>query len=420
MMDLEELVYSLPSTRTFLDGIARKVRDQVVVVLLPNNLSREMANRLIRNRLNLIANFTFRDLTSLQQSEPLTASSEAMNASWPQNRTRRTTRNLLRCADLPDLLYVHRIGSGWAEFIEEWARERLSLRSCGRTGIPSMCVIAKLRDFESGLPESGPGLTYCWWWGFPSALEVRLASRIASIQHGDAQEAATWREYVLPSLVSSDVQLAEGIWQEVIGDLSTIVRGLVEYWDNLDEPASADGLDDLFDLVKGETGTAYAIGHEVPSSLRSIWAGGGLVYTPEYGLELHPAFLAHTNHTVEVQKMVWRGQAELLLPLANEIRLRICSALTDTYGRDWPDQWGLPTSSHEAEQVRITPLAAELGYLHFLFSTAAEKGLPIRTEIDLSRLVSLAREIRNKVAHNRPVVYQDFAVLRDALFKVEI
>ena len=420
MMDLEELVYSLPSTKAFLDGIARKVRDQVVIVLLPNNLSREMVGRLIRNRLNLIASFTLRELTGPPRREPLTDSSEAMNASWPPDRTRRTTRNLLSLADLPDLLYVHRIGFGWAQFIEEWARERLSLRSCGQAGTPSMCVIAKLRDFEFGLPEPGPGLTYCWWWGFPSALEVRLACRIASITNGDSRETSTWREFVLPGLVSSDVQLAEGIWQEVIGDQSAIVRGLVNYWDSLDEPASADGLYDLLDLIKGETGTAYTIGQEVPGSLRSIWAGGGLVYTPEYGLELHPAFLAHTNHTVEVQKMVWRGQAELLLPLVNEIRLRICSALTDRYGRDWPDQWGLPASPHEAEQVRITPLAAELGYLHFLFSTAAEKDLPISIEIDLSRLVSLAREIRNRVAHNRPVVFQDFVGLGEALSKVAL
>ena len=420
MMDLEELVYQLPSTKAFLDGIARKVRDQVVIVLLPNNLSREMAGRLIRNRLNLIANFTFRELTGPLRHEPLTASLEAMNASWPPDRTRRTTRNLLRLADLPDLLYVHRIGSGWEQFIEQWARERLSLRSCGQAGTPSMCVIAKLRDFESGLPEPGPGLTYCWWWGFPSALEVRLACRIASITNGDAREASTWREFVLPSLVGSDVQLAEAIWQEVIGDQSTIVRGLVDYWGNLDEPVSADGFDDLLGLMKGETGTAFTVGQEVPSSLRSVWGGGGLIYTPEYGLELHPAFLAHTNHTVAVQKMVWRGQAELLLPLANDIRLKICSALTDRYGGDWPHLWGLPTSPHEVEQVRITPLAAELGYLYSLFSTAAEKDLPISTEIDLSRLVRLAREIRNKVAHNSPVVYQDFVGLCEALSKAAL
>lgn len=86
-MDLEELVYSLPSTKTFLDGIARNVRDKVVIVLLPDNLSREMVSRLIRNRLDMTANFSFRELTDPGRLEPLPASSEAMNASWPSERT---------------------------------------------------------------------------------------------------------------------------------------------------------------------------------------------------------------------------------------------------------------------------------------------------------------------------------------------
>ena len=37
--------------------------------------------------------------------------------------------------DLPDLLYVHRIGSAdlrWSDFIEDWARERLKLRNSGQ------------------------------------------------------------------------------------------------------------------------------------------------------------------------------------------------------------------------------------------------------------------------------------------------
>jgi hypothetical protein len=421
-MDLEDLVYSLPSTKTFLDDIARQVRDQVVIVLLPDNLSREMVGRLIRNRLDMTANFSFRELTDPGRRDPVIASSDAMNASWASERTRRTTGNLLLCADLPDMLYVHRIGSadsGWAEFIEEWARERFTLLNSSQAGTPSLCVIAKLRDFVHGLPESGPGLTYYWWWGFPSALEMRLACRIAGLRDGDAIEVVKWREFVLPSLVSSDVQLAERIWSEVLGDQSRIVRGLVKYWEHLDEPASTSDseINDILGLVKGETRTPYTIGQEVPSELRRIWAGGGLVYTPEYGLEINPSFLAYTNHTVEVQKMVWRGQAELLLPILNEIRLKICTALTDKYGSNWPHKWGLPASTHELEQVKITPLAAELGYLYHLFGSATEKQLPLINEGNLSNLVGLAREMRNQVAHNRPVVYQNYIGLEEALYK---
>ena len=422
-MELEEIVYSLPSTQTFFDQISRTVRDQVVIILLPDNLSREMVGRLLRNRLNLIANFSFSELTTPIDPDPLTASSRAMNASWPSDRTRKTTRNLLCCTGVPDVLYVHRIGphnSGWAEFIDEWATERLYLRDSGQARLPSLCVIAKLRDFDFNLPAVGPGLAYFWWWGFPSALEVRLSCRIAALQAGDTVEIGKWREFVLPSLVSSDIQLAERIWGDVSGEQSTIIDRLVEYWQNLGIPDLTTGIDDLLDLTTRGRGAVFAVGQEVPTKLRSSWASGQLVYTPEYGLEIHPAFLAYTNRTADVQKMIWRGQAELLLPILNEIRLGICTLLTDKYGSDWPYKWGLPSSHHELEQVQISPLAAELGYLSHLFDSAVEKQLPVVTEKDLASLVRRARELRNFIAHNRSVDFTDFESLGEALSKTGI
>ena len=188
---------------------------------------------------------------------------------------------------------------------------------------------------------------------------------------------------MLPSLASSDVQLAERIWSDVVEDKCRIIRGLVDYWESLDGTVPVSELGTFMDLVKGETGTTYSIGQEIPKQLLSILASGRLVYTPEYGLEVHPSLLSYTGHRVEVQKMVWRGQAELLLPSVNEIRLKICDALTTKYGSDWPEKWGLPAGLLEMEQVKVSPLAAELGYLRFLFSTAGERCLPIGTEREL-------------------------------------
>ena len=112
MMDLEEIAYSLPSTQTFLDAIASRVAQKVVIILLPDNLSREMVGRLVRNRLDMMAGFAFCELSDPGRSDPLNTSSEAMNASWPSDWTKRSIENLLCCAGLPDLLYIHRIGPG--------------------------------------------------------------------------------------------------------------------------------------------------------------------------------------------------------------------------------------------------------------------------------------------------------------------
>ena len=408
-MDLEELIHSLPSTQAFLDSIASDVRRNVVIVLLPDNLSREMVGRLVRNRLAKMARFSFLELSDPGISDPLTASSEAMKASWASDSTKRNIENLLCCAGLPDLLYVHRIGSansGWLDFIKGWARERLRLRNAGQAQTPSLCVVAKLRDFEFRFPEVAEGITYQWWWGFPSALEVRLACRIANEQGGDSLEVGRWREHVLPGLVSSDVQLALKIWTEVDRDFEHIVGCLTNFWDTLEEPTTISPVDALSEKVKNYQG-AFAIGQELPKDFWEPWAKGGLVYTPEHGLEVHPALLAYSGHRVEVEKRLWRGQAELLLPILNEIRLRICTELTDAYGSDWPFKWREPATGYELEQVRITPLATELGHIHYLFATAYQ-GHPLNTNRHLSNLVLSARNIRNQVAHNKPVLYRDF------------
>ena len=412
MMDLEEIAYSLPSTQTFLDTIARSIGQNVVIVLLPDNLSREMVGRLVRNRLDMMSGFTFSELSDPGQSDPLTASSEAMSAAWASDRTRRSIENLLCCPGLPDLLYVHRIGSAdlrWSDFIEDWARERLKLRNSGRSRIPSLCVIAKLRDFGFKLPQAGEGITFQWWWGFPSALEMRLACRIANEEDGNSFEVGRWREHVLPSLVGSDVQLALEVWTELDKDIEHVIGSLVDFWDNVEEPAAISPVDALLEVVKNFQG-AFTIGQELPKSLWEPWAKGGLVYTPEHGLEAHPALLAHSDYRVEVEKRLWRGQAELLLPILNEIRLRVCTELTDAYGSDWPFKWRKPASEYDLEQVRITPLATELGHINYLFATAGQ-GHPLNAMDHLSGLVLNARNMRNLVAHNKPVGYKCFELL---------
>ena len=90
-MDLEEITYSLPSTQTFLDSIARSVGQNVVIVLLPDNLSREMVGRLVRNRLDMMAGISFCELSDPGLSDAVTASSEAMNAFWESDWASRPT-----------------------------------------------------------------------------------------------------------------------------------------------------------------------------------------------------------------------------------------------------------------------------------------------------------------------------------------
>ena len=159
-MDLDQIVYSLPSTQTFVHAITDYGGNGVKIVLLPDNLSREMVGRLIRNRIGTLG-LSSRGLFEPGDASPVMASAGAMNASWPSPRTLRTVHNLLHCEGLPDVFYVHRIGHrrAWIEFIEGWAEEYQSLRTSGNHSVPSLYVIGKLRDFDFDLPVPAPDLS---------------------------------------------------------------------------------------------------------------------------------------------------------------------------------------------------------------------------------------------------------------------
>ena len=412
MIDLEEISYSLPSTTALLDKIVTSLGFGVVMVFLPDHLSRAMVGRLIRNHIEKASTISLCELSDPGQKDPLEACAETMGTSWPTNRTRRSVENLLRCDNLPDLLYVHHIGANsaaWGEHINKWAQEYANLRTSSKSRIPTLCVVGKLKDFGPHFPTNNKVIARIWWWGTPSTLELRLACRIANEESGDGQLAGTWREHILPSVAGSDVQLAEHLWPAIIGDMDTIVESLKTFWAGVEGSIQDCDALAVMTAIKNHQG-AIGADRELPECLQWFWAKGCLVYSPEYGLEAHPALLAHHGNRIEVEKRIWRGEAELLLPILNELRLRVCTDLTEDYGNEWPVQWILPFLPQELEQVKETPLATELGHIDYLFRNTGT-GHPLDSKRHLANLVRNARSVRNDIAHYKPVVYQDFVGL---------
>ena len=380
-----------------------------------------MVGRLIRNRAEALG-LSIAALFDPQEKPPVMVSAEVMSADWPTPRTRRTVTNLLPIYGLPDVLYVHRIASSdsrgiqqWKTFIEDWAQEAHDLRERGVRGVPSLCVMAKLRDFDFELPDPNAGLSTFWWWGFPSVLEMKLACRIASYRtESESPAKQRWRENVIPSLIAGDVQLGERIWDVVTEDVASLMQELVGYWESLDHPDLVESVDEVTDLINSENYTPRD-SYELPKNLWRLWAGGGLVYTPEYGIEVHPALLAYKGRKLDVEHMIWRGQSEFLLPMVNDIRLRVCQDMTATYGHDWPTKWRSPGNEYEIEEAKRNPLGTELGHLDQLLRH--EGRYSDRHELDekrhLSNLILRAKNIRNQIAHYNSVAFGDYKKLFD-------
>ena len=192
-------------------------------------------------------------------------------------------------------------------------------------------------------------------------------------------------------------------------DGSSHERSLIDYWESLEQPDVAWSIDDVIERVNEVSGR-YAVGQQPPENLRELWACGGLVYTPEHGLEVHPALLARSDRRATVEHMLWRGQSELLLPLVNEVRLKVCQDFTATYGSNWPVRWVAPLNEQDEEEVRRSPLGTELGHVNYLLQNLGVHNPrhDLFEKRSLGDLILRAKNLRNEIAHYNPVALRDF------------
>jgi hypothetical protein len=144
-----------------------------------------------------------------------------------------------------------------------------------------------------------------------------------------------------------------------------------------------------------------------PVELRRFWANGLVNQTAEYGLEINTAALASIDRREAVAHRVWRGEAALLLPLLDALRLDLCTLLAKDFGPNWPEKLGWPQDQQEQTTVREDPYSAQWGYLSWLLRSAP----PLRKALRLAQLSSQAWWIRNELAHYRPVAFAPFRQL---------
>jgi hypothetical protein len=108
----------------------------------------------------------------------------------------------------------------------------------------------------------------------------------------------------------------------------------------------------------------------------------------------------------QIEKRMWRGQVSMLLPAVDTIRLYICDRLTDNYGLDWPLSFP-PKEPEELQRVKNNPRASQLGHLLHTIQYHRQ----FAEERKYIPLVKRAKEIRNELAHYRPINYTDYQML---------
>ncbi len=408
-----DVLFQLPSVQRFrnrlMDDLANR---RSLLVLLPAGVDAVELGDTIRadlwRRDFELEEVSLAYLPNPRERPPVAALSEVLGVGWTSD-TPRTILNLMETERLPDIILLDDIDQlspetckDWVAFLSQWA-QHCQRRIDRGASITALCVMGPAVAVLSHLPESSVHLAVHWWWGFPSALETRVLCRSGN-EGGGWDTMTRWREYVLPALSGNDVSLVDDLWDVLHEDMETLSNHLHALAGQRGWEA---GTLRSWGARAGSVTSSDNAGFTTlfpPVDLRLLWVHGAVGWTLEYGLELHPAALAVLGCHDELRHRLWRGQAELLFPLLDRIRLEICNHLSRTHGPDWPVRWCPPSSQEEDAAVRQNPLACQWGHLKALLSYERLR----RSYRNWLPLTSLAHSIRNEIAHYRPITFRDF------------
>ncbi|MCL6447255.1 MAG: hypothetical protein K6U04_03740 [Armatimonadetes bacterium] len=411
--------FQLPSVRRFLASIVDDLANRrSVLLLLPLNIEPAQVMTVLREELwrRDISSVTLPLPEFFPDRPPPAALGEALGVDWGEGNISRTVANLIvASSSLPDLIWLDGYcilpeikRKIWLEFLVQWSWHSQNTADYGVMA-PAICLVIPANMLPCEVPTSSLYLSVRWWWGFPTALEMQLLCRINNELEQEKWGASSlWREFLLPALVGNDIACMAYLWNEVDGDLEKIVQSLQAYsyqcgwtWENL--------VGQGFEFQNlNERGVRFGLpgapSVAPPLKLFRLWSHGLLMATPEYGIELHSAALNFLGKKEELWHRIWRGQAALLLPVLDDVRLTICNLLTRRYGHNWPIRWFPPLSEEEKQAVRDNPLACQWGHLEYLLKYCHS----LQPERRWLSLVTTGRKIRNELAHYRPINYSEF------------
>lgn len=259
----------------------------------------------------------------------------------------------------------------WIQLITCWAEARKRMTS-SPPGPRSLWAVIPATLPPDHIPSNDIFLQVHRWWGFPSNLEIRWLCR----EHGFLDMAeALWAEHVSAGLAGSDPSLALQLRDVVFDPLENLYQHLVEI--AVKRGWTAEECREWLEQIGADALPVFM--ETIPDPLYPIWARGALLWTPEYGLELHPAVLAQAGDFSNLQRRLVRAQATLIWPVLVEIHKILVNKLGISENHEGHMEW-----KSLSDQVRGTSLEAE---------------------------INRARLIRNMIAHLRPISWPEFHFL---------
>lgn len=284
--------------------------------------------------------------------------------------------------------------AAWYDFARRYAAIAQSARSEARTLPPLLLCLAGRA--EVNLPDENVLLEHVQLYRSLDALDIRCLVRSRA---GGAFDAKTvWREHVLPALVGADPELVDRCWDACVDGVDALERVFAEV-------ARARGW--TTSVMRPLARPQERLGAELAGT-HFLRRGGA--WTP------HLACALTARGKTEIEQRLWRGQASFLLPYLDQVRLALCERLEARLGPGWALRFAQPFSEDECELVNKSHLHCQFGHLRAVISAAPR----FREREPLLPIAAQARQMRNELAHYRPVLFRDLHVLLQRVTRAEL
>lgn len=414
---LSDDLFLMPSVRQFIETVQEDLADGFsVVVMMQHGVPKDITPAYIASRVQeqlRHREMRYHPVSTRPTEDIVSHLAKAVNVTWETERTSQTLRNLMRARNVPRILYLNGLERcqpeevpNWLSMLPRWGTYADELLDEG-VDAPSLLAILP-PSYAPYVPEGDGRLRVHWWWGFPSALEMQLLCRMRNTTGSDP-----WQNTLLPPLVGSDVRLLKHLYHRLreITDLTSVLAAYAK-----DQGWSAEQLSALDVTARVQNANITPLNRAPAKDLRDLWALGLVCWTPEYQLEAHSAALALLGNKSEISHRIWRGQAQLLLPQIDYLRLHVCSLLTAEFGDDWTYRWQKPLTEEEMDALSETPYAIQLGHLSVLLRYRDE----LKAFSEWWSVVEQARRLRNKIAHYQTITANEYQALQRDMKRLNV
>lgn len=284
---------------------------------------------------------------------------------------------------------LERFCDEWMKACDQWRSERDAIRLLLLvTHLPMEMPVPALTSVRASSRH---------YWGVLSPLDIRCVAEAFSAESGAPERQFAWAEAVYAEVAGHDVSLL-AILLDAAPDTGDELNGLLQDYGRRLGWNSVSLSSLLPDAACGGSASPILSAESTPpNQLRQAWLSGVVSCLRWWGIETHSSAVALLGQWQVLDHRVWRGQARVLMPLLDAVRITLCARLTKYLGPRWPDI--CPPRDSSVVHGEVDDPTTEWGHLLAIWRSS---------EVQRRRLGVPADDVRELWASRNCLAHHDY------------